>query len=304
MKADTRFGVELALLALLALLWGSSYLFIKVALRDIPPFTLIAIRVTIAAIFLLVVMRWHGLSLPHGGADWRRLFIQSFFNSVGAWTVLAWGQQYISSGLASVLNSTSPLFVFLITFAVTRHEPVNGRKLVGALVGMTGVVLVIGPQVLSGIGLQAAGSVAALTGALLYAGAAIYGRNLNHLPATVTAAGTMICASLCLVPVAIVHDRPWTLVISPPSAAAAVTLAVLCTGVALLIYFRLVRTLGSMGVASQSYLRAGIGVVLGIIVLGESFGAMVAAGLACAIIGVALINMPVRERSGFTSAGR
>ncbi|MCB1473925.1 MAG: DMT family transporter [Rhodobiaceae bacterium] len=304
MKAETRLGPELALLALLALLWGSSYLFIKVALRDIPPITLIAVRVAIAAAFLFAVLRWRGEVLPRESGDWRKLFVQACFNSIGAWTVLAWGQQYVSSGLASVLNSTSPLFVFLITFAVTRHESVSARRLAGALIGMAGVVLVIRPQVLSGMGLQVAGSVAALTGALLYAGAAIYGRKLNHLPATVTAAGTMVCATMVLLPMALILDRPWTLSVSPSSAAAAVILAVVCTGLALQIYFRLVRTLGSMGVASQSYLRAGIGVVLAIVVLGERFSAMVAAGLACAIIGVALINTPERRQDGVSRGER
>ena len=294
--------VDYALLALLALLWGSSYLFLKIAVVEIPPLTLIAARVTVAAVVLGAVLAGQGKRLPRQG--WGLLFLQSILNSSGAWTLLAWGQQRVGAGLAAVLNSTSPLFVFLITFAVTRHESVSARRLAGALIGMAGVVLVIRPQVLSGMGLQVAGSVAALTGALLYAGAAIYGRKLNHLPATVTAAGTMVCATMVLLPMALILDRPWTLSVSPSSAAAAVILAVVCTGLALQIYFRLVRTLGSMGVASQSYLRAGIGVVLAIVVLGERFSAMVAAGLACAIIGVALINTPERRQDGVSRGER
>ena len=107
--------IELPLLALLALLWGSSYLFIKVAVTEIPPVTLIALRVTGAAGFLLVVMRLRGETLPQDWRTCRMLLLQAFFNSIGAWTVLAWGQQFVDAALASVLNSTSPIFVFLFT---------------------------------------------------------------------------------------------------------------------------------------------------------------------------------------------
>ena len=109
---------EYALLALLALLWGSSYLFIKIAVAEIPPISLIALRVVIDGAFLLVVMRWRSEKLPRGSRTWGQLLVQSFLNGIGAWTVLAWGQQYVDSGLASVLNSTSPIFVFLFTYFV------------------------------------------------------------------------------------------------------------------------------------------------------------------------------------------
>ena len=288
---------ELPLLALLALLWGSSYLLIKMAVAEIPPVTLIALRVLGAAIFLLLVMGARCERLPRDARTWRMLLVQAVFNSIGAWTVLAWGQQYVESGLASVLNSTSPVFVFLITALVTRHEALNGRKLVGAVLGVLGVALIVGVDVLRGLGDQVAGQLACLVGAVLYAGAAIYGKRFNHISAIATATGTMIWASLVLVPLALVLDQPWTLTPSPTALAATVILSIVCTGVALLIYFRLVRTLGSMGVASQSYLRAGIGVVLGVLLLGETFTFPVAAGLCAAIAGVALINWPVKGKA-------
>lgn len=286
---------ELSFLALLALLWGSSYLFIKVAVAEIPPVTLIALRVLGAAIFLLFVMGARSEKLPRDPRTWRMLLMQSVFNSIGAWTVLAWGQQYVESGLASVLNSTSPIFVFLITALVTRHEALSGRKLTGAGLGLMGVTLIVGVDVLRGLGDQVAGQVACLIGAALYDGAAIYGKQFGHISATATATGTMIWATVVLVPLALVLDRPWTLAPSLAALAATSILSILCTGVALLIYFRLVRTLGSMGVASQSYLRAGIGVLLGIVFLGETFTLPVVAGLCAAIAGVALINWPARK---------
>ena len=290
--------LELALLFLLALLWGGSYPLIKLAVADIPPVTLIAVRVSIAAIFLFFVLWLRNERLPKAWADWRRLLVQSFLNSIGAWTILAWGQQYVESSLASVLNSTSPLFVFILTLVVTRHETAGALKFIGASIGFTGVVLIIGTEALAGLGQQLARQLAALAGAFLYALAAIYGRHFTHLPPTVTAAGTMIWASVVLIPAALVLERPFDITPSATAMATALVLSVFCTGVALLIYFRLVRTLGSLGVASQAYLRAAVGVLIGIFVLGEKLTPMIFLGLTAALIGVALMNWPVSGRHG------
>lgn len=288
---------ELLLLGLLALLWGASYTLIRVALDGLPPASLMALRVGLAALILLAVARWQGHSLPRDAASWRALFLQSFFNAWGAWLLLAWGQQYVDSGLAGVLNSTSPIFVFFITLAVTRHEATTPLKLAGALLGVAGVALIVGIDAFAGLGRQVAAQAAVLFGALLYGCAAINGKRFGHLPATVTAASVMLCATAVLLPLALVTDRPWTLQPAPRSLLAATALAVFCTALALLLYFRLVRTLGSMGVASQAYLRAGVSVVLGMLLLGESFRPAIGFGLAAVILGVAAINLPRRPRA-------
>ncbi|MCB1518667.1 MAG: DMT family transporter [Hyphomicrobiaceae bacterium] len=290
-------AVEYALLGILALLWGSSYLFIKVAVAEIPPVTLIAMRVDGAALFLLVVLLVRGRSLPTDPGTWGMLGIQSFINSIGAWTILAWGQQFVGAGLASVLNSTSPIFVFLFTALITRHEALNGRKLLGAILGLAGVVLIVGLDSLSGLGQSVAGQLACLIGAMLYAGSAIYGRRFASLGALETALGTMLWAAAVLTPLAFVVESPLTLRPGMAALGATLALSVLCTGTALLIYFRLVHTLGSLGVASQSYLRAGVGVILGVVLLGEVPTLPVLIGLFAAIFGVALINFPTRRQA-------
>jgi len=285
---------ELLLLGLLALLWGSSYLLIRVALDSLPPLTLMAIRVGLAALVLLPVMAWQGHRLPRDPATWRQLFVQSILNATAAWTLLAWGQQFVDSGLAGVLNSTSPIFVFFITLLVTRHEALSLLKLAGALLGVAGVMLIIGVDALAGLGREVTAQVAVLLGAFCYGCAAVNGKRFSHLPPTVTATAIMLCASAVLLPAALVIDRPWSLRPEPAALLAATTLSVLCTAFALLLYFRLVRTLGSMGVASQAYLRAGVSVLLGILLLGESFRPAVGLGLALVILGVAAINLPRR----------
>jgi drug/metabolite transporter (DMT)-like permease len=282
---------EFALLALLALLWGGSYPLIKIAVADIPPITLIAMRVSVAASVLLAVTLFRKAPLPKDWRTWKMLFVQAVLNSIGAWTVLAWGQQYIDSGLAGVLNSTSPLFVFAIGLLFMRHERATAWKLAGALLGLCGVILLFGLDVLPGLGANVLAQTAVLLGAALYAGAAIYGRRFSHLPTSVTAAGTMLWATLTLAPLSLIVDAPWRLSPSMPALLAAGALGVFCTAFALLLYFRLVRTIGSMGVASQSYLRAGVSVMLGIAFLGESLTPTVALGLLLIISGVAAINV-------------
>lgn len=287
---------EYALLGLLAGLWGSSYLFAKIALDGLPPLTLAAYRVTVAAVVLCALLRIRNVGFPRESATWQLLFTQSLLNSTLPWSILAWGQQYVDSGLAGVLNSTSPIFVVLLTLLFLRRESVGAWPLAGALLGFAGVVLTIGVDVLGALGRDLLAQVAVLFSAVLYAAAAIHGRKLgNSVPAHVTAAATTILAAACLVPAALVVERPWTLEPSMRSLAAASALAFFCTAIALLIYFRLLRTLGPMGVTSQSYLRAGFSVFLGMLVLGETISAAVGIGLAAIILGVAAINYRVRS---------
>ncbi len=293
--APKSLAFEFALLGTLACLWGSSYLLIKVALTSFPPITLMAIRVTLAAAFLVTVMRVRGDRLPRDGHTLRMLFVQSLLNSSVAWLALAWGQQYLASGLAGVLNSTSPLFVFLLTglsAGATKSMP----KLAGVLLGFVGVTLVVGLGALQGLGQQALAQAAVLFAAFLYACAAINGKRLAHVSPLATATGTMLWALITLVPLSLAFDQPWTIQPNAKASLAAATLAILGTGVALIIYFRLIKTLGAMGVASQSYLRAGVSVMLGMVILGEQLSGTVLIGLAIIIVGVALINWPARKR--------
>jgi drug/metabolite transporter (DMT)-like permease len=294
--APPRLAGELALLGLLALLWGSSYALIKVAVAEIPPLTLVALRVTLALPFLLLVMRLQGAALPRGRRRWAALLGQSLLNSILPWTLLAWGQRSVDSALASVLNSTSPIFVFFLTLLVTRHEALSLRKLSGACLGLAGVVLIVGVDALDGLGQEVLGQLAAVGGAVLYACAAVAARRFTGLPASATAAGVMLWAVLWLVPLSLAVDRPWTLAPSGRALGAALALGIFCTGLALALYFRLMRTLGSLGVASQAYLRAGVGVLLGTLLLGESIAPAVGLGLVAAVLGVAAINLPQRRR--------
>src|SRR5438552_990128 len=162
---------ELALLVLLATLWGGSYTFIKLGVATIPPITLIAARTAIAGALLVAIMHWRGIKLPRDAATWRRFLFQACLNSVIPWTLIAWGERFLDAGLATILNSTSPIFTFLLTAAITRHEAVTGRKLFGTLAGIVGICLIVGVQALSGLGEELAAQVATVLATVCYAGA-------------------------------------------------------------------------------------------------------------------------------------
>ncbi len=219
--AKTNTTTELALLLVLATLWGASYTFIKIGVETIPPVTFIAARTLIAGAILLAIIAWRGLSLPRDLATWRRFAFQACMNSVVPFTLIAWAEQSVDAGLAIILNSTTPIFTFLMTAGITRHEPVTARKLFGVAAGMTGISLIIGMQAFGGLGHELWAQVAIVVATICYAGAAIFGRNFKGLNPLMPAAGSMISGAVLLVPLSLAVDRPWTLV---PSTASIVAL--------------------------------------------------------------------------------
>ena len=200
-------AVELALLLLLATLWGASYSFIKLGVATIPPITLIAARTLVAGVLLLAIMRWRGLRLPKDAATWRRFLFQACLNSVIPWTLIAWGERSLDAGLATILNSTSPIFTFFLTLAMTRHETLSARKLFGVVVGMAGICLIVGVQALAGLGAQLTAEIATVTATICYAGGAIFSRGFKGLDPMAPAAGSLLCCAAILVPASLVIDR-------------------------------------------------------------------------------------------------
>nr|WP_175799017.1 EamA family transporter [Burkholderia anthina] len=285
---------DLVLLLTLSTLWGASYTFIRIGVATIPPLTLIAARTLIAGTGLLVWMRIRRIPMPRDIAVWRRFLVQALLNSVVPFTLIAWAERSVEAGLATILNSASPVLAFLGTWLITRHERLTARKLFGVVAGLVGIGLVVGVSALDGLGRQWVPQLAIVAATVCYAGAAIYGRSFNGLSPAAPAAGSLVVGAMLLVPASIVVDRPWTLAPSWQSLAALVALAVLSTAVAFVIYFRLVRTLGSVGTTAQAYLRVPIGVAISIALLGESLSASAWLGLGCVVAGVAAMTLPSR----------
>jgi len=286
---------ELLLLLVLATLWGGSYTFIKLGVATIPPITLIAARTSIAGVLLLLIMQGRGLRLPTDAATWRRFVFQAVLNSVIPWTLIAWAERSVDAGLATILNSTSPIFTFFLTLTIAQQEAPGLRKLFGVAVGMAGICLIVGVQAFQGLGEQLVAQIAIVVATICYAGAAVFGRGFRGLDPMAPAAGSLLCGAAILVPVSIVVERPWTLEPSASSILALLGLAVFSTAFAFVIYFRLIQTLGSVGTTAQAYLRVPIGVALGVLLLGESLSATAWIGLACVVIGVAAMTIPARR---------
>lgn len=292
-----RTATNLALLLLLATLWGSAYTLIKIGVETIPPLTLIAARTLVAGTILLAIMRLRGIAMPRDPAVWKRFMIQACLNSVVPFTLIAYAERHVGAGLATILGSNAPIFAFLLALLFVRHERPTLRQSFGVAAGLAGICLVVGVDAFSGLGQDVIAQLALVFSAVTFGAAALFGRNFNGLDAMVPAAGSMICGAIMLTPLSLIVDRPWTLTPSAASIAALVTLAVFSTALAFVIYFRLIQTLGSVGTTAQAYLRVPIGVALGVGFLGETLPPTVWIGLVCVIIGIAAMTIPARKAS-------
>ncbi|MBR0828745.1 EamA family transporter [Bradyrhizobium manausense] len=287
-------AVELALLVLLATLWGGSYTFIKLGVATIPPITLIAARTAIAGLLLLLVMRLRGVTMPTDLATWRRFAFQAVLNSVIPWTLIAWAERHVDAALATILNSAAPILTFMLTAMVTRHEATSPRKLFGVVAGMAGICLIVGVDAFHDFGRGIVAEAAIVAATICYACAAIFGRSFGGLDPMAPAAGSLLSGAAVLIPASLAFEQPWTLSPSLSSVLALLALAVFSTALAFAIYFRLIQTLGSVGTTAQAYLRVPIGVALSVALLGETLSKTAWIGLACVVIGVAAMTIPAR----------
>ena len=287
-------ATELALLLLLATLWGGSYTFIKLGVATIPPITLIALRTAIAGLLLLAVMRMRGIAMPTDLATWRKFAFQAVLNSVIPWTLIAWGERHVDAALATILNSAGPIFTFLLTAIVTRHEATSARKLFGVVAGMAGILLIVGVDAFHDIGSGLLAEAAIVAATICYACAAIFGRSFKGLDPMAPAAGSLLAGAAVLIPASLAFEQPWTVAPSQSSILALLGLAIFSTAAAFAIYFRLIQTLGSVGTTAQAYLRVPIGVAISVAFLGESLSQTAWIGLGCVVIGVAAMTIPAR----------
>jgi len=301
--ADTKtsMATDLLLLLTLATLWGASYTLIKVGVETISPVTFIAVRTLVAGLILAAALRLRGLKLPTDRQTWKLFTVQACLNSAVPFTLIAWAEQTTDAGLATILSSTTPIFAFLLTALITRHESVSAAKLFGVAAGIVGICLIVGMEALAGSGENLWAQLAIVAATICYAAAAIFGKNFKGLDPMMPAAGSLIAGAAILIPVSLVVDRPWTLTPSTDSMLALLALAVFSTALAFVIYFRLVQTLGSVGTTAQAYLRVPIGVGIGVVFLGETLASTAWLGLACVVAGVIAMTLPARRRGAQAS---
>ena len=283
-------SLEIALLVLLAVLWGIPFALTKLTLQTIPPFTAVTARVALAAATLWVIVLASGSRIPTDATFIRRLSIQALVGCLIPYMLVTLGQQSVASGLAAVLNSTSPLFVCVITLAWTRHESMSFLRILGVTVGLGGAVTMAGAGALNGLAREVLGQSLILAATVSLAVGAIHARRFDHVAPEVTAAGMLTSSAVMLVPLCLLIEGPLRSTPSAGSLTALLVQAVVSTAFGFALYFRLTRTIGSMGTATVGYLKPGVGVFLGCAVMGEPFTWTLGLGLIAVVLGVAAIT--------------
>lgn len=276
----------------LSVLWGGSFFFIGVAVTALPPFTIVAARVGLAMLVLLVVLRAMKIDLPRGGSLWMAFIGLGLLNNVIPFTLFVWAQAQVPSGLASILNATTPISTVLVAHAFTTDEKLTPNRLLGVLLGFAGVAAMLGPDLLSGLGDNLLAQGACLLATLSYACAAVYGRRFRRLGIApmVTAAGQFVVSTALMLPLALLVEQPWRLPFPGwPALAAVVGLAVVSTAFAYVIYFRIMGTAGS-NVNLVTLLVPVSAILLGVLVLGESLLPRHLIGFGIIALGLAAID--------------
>ena len=279
-----------AILFVLGLIWGASFLFIKVAVVTIPPFTVAFGRTALAALILYVVLRYRGLKLGSWGHLWGAFLVLGLFNGAVPYTLITWAEIHIDSGLAAILNALMPLFTVLLAHFFTQDEKLNWMKVSGIFLGFLGILALIGPAVLKGLGTHVIGQLAVVGAALCYAMAAIYGRRLKEIPPLVSATGQLIGAALLTLPLSFIIDKPWQLSVTLLSLGALVCLSLLGTALAYILYYYLLARIGATNVSLVTYLLPITGVFWGALLLGERLHWSAFLALALILAGIAGVN--------------
>jgi drug/metabolite transporter (DMT)-like permease len=283
---------DYALLLALACCWSSTYPLTKIGLGSIPPITFISARSLIAALFLIAILFARGLRIPGDARAWKLFAQQQTINSTIPFLMITWAQQYVAAAPTVVLASTTPIFAFLITWGITRHEPATLLKLAGAVLGLAGTAVIIGLDALGGLGGNIYAEMAILLATVSFACATIFGLRLTEYDPMVVAAGSLLFGGLLLLPVALIVDQPWTLRPTTEALVATVTMGIFSSALGLMLFYMCLSRLGTLTTNAQGYLRIPIGVGLSVVLLGETVPPNLALGLVLVMAGVAAMTIP------------
>ena len=286
-------------LVALSVVWGGTFFFQEIAVRELPTFSIVACRVAIAALLLWAVMICAGTPLPRDPTIWAALFVLALVNNVIPFSLIVWGQREISSGLAAILNATVPLFTVLIAHFFTTDEKLTGPKIIGVIVGIVGVIVIIGEDALEGIGIAVLAQLAVLGAALAYTLGGLYGRRVQAMGLTPLSisTGQLLASTVVLVPVALLVDEPWTLPVpGMETIAAVVALASVSTAFAYILFFRILATAGATNLMLVTFLIPVSALALGNLILGEALETQHIVGLLCVGAGLAAIDGRIFHR--------
>ncbi len=286
-------GRDWSMLIALSILWGGSFFFNSVAVKELPVFTVVTVRVALAAAILYAIMRIMGLPMPKGWPLWGAFFGLGLINNAVPFCLIAWGQTHIASGVASILNATTPLFAVIVAHFFTGDEKMSWSRFFGVLIGLAGVAAMIGSEALGTPRVNIAAQLALLMAALCYAASGVFARQFWRMGVSplATAASQMAASSIILTPIMLIVDRPLALAVpSTATLASLIGLASLSTALAYLLYFRILASAGATNVLLVTFLVPVSAILLGVVLLGEEIQSKHLAGMAMIALGLAAID--------------
>ncbi|MBK6706461.1 MAG: DMT family transporter [Sphingomonadales bacterium] len=286
-------GTGWLLIGALSILWGGAFFLIEVGLRSYPPITLVFMRLALAVPPMWLAMRLIGERLPRKPRIWGLLAVVGALNCALPFILFFWGQQYLDSGYASILNATTPLWGVITAHFLTSDEKATPARIVGVLIGMAGIIVMVGPEAMKGLSNNLLAQIACIISTIFYSFAAIYGRRLSQTELTpmAVATGQTMMAALMMVPIVAIMDQPWTMAAPRlDSTLAGVTLAIFSTALAYTLYFRLIDRSGASNAQLVAFLMPILAVILGIAFLRESLSGGQIAGAALIAIGLVILG--------------
>lgn len=293
---------DYATLLTLAIIWGSSFLFVELGLRSLTPIALTASRIILGAVILVVAARVMGHRFPREPRRWGHFFLLGLFGNVLPFSLISTGQVEIDSGLAAILISTVPLLTLPLAHAFT-DDKFNLRKLVGVLLGFAGMILLIGPDTLGGLGGKFWGQLMIVGAALCFSISLVIARRIRDVPALVATGASMSCSTVMIVILAFVLESPLALRPTAISIFGITMLGIFASGLAMLLYFRLAATVGPNFVAANNYIAPAVGVTWGVVLLGEPFTWRGIAAFAIILSGIAVATLRLPARRPAAVAG-
>ena len=281
------------ILLTLAVIWGGAFMFIGVAVKHVSPLTYVWLRLTIAAAAMWLFLKFRGERLGLPRQVWGSILLLALLNNALPFTLFGWSQTHIASGLASILNATTPIWGVVVAHVLTHDERMTPRKVVGVLLGFGGVATMIGPTLLANLGTGALAQLACITASLSYGLAAVWARRFKRLglsPMSVTT-GQLTAGAAMMLPLALFVDQPWTHPFPPITAwGAIVALALMCTAFGYVLYFKLIDSSGATNALLVTLLVPPVAILLGAVFLNETLAAQDFIGLGLIALGLAAID--------------
>ncbi len=296
MQKQTMGLSEWILLVVLSVLWGGSFFFIKIVLKDLQPLTVVLSRVSLAAIALTTFVFLKGKRMPISPSLWGEFLVMGILNNLLPFSLIVWGETHIDSGLAAILNATTPVFTVVLAHFLTQDERLTPNRIVGILLGLCGVVVLVGLEALHRIGMNSLGQVAILGAACSYGCAGIYGRRFKRFSPEVAAAGMLTGTAIMMLPLVLILEHPWTLSPSAATWEAVLGLSLLSTAIAYLIYFHLLAVAGATNLLLVTFLIPVSALGLGVFILGEQLQWTEFFGMVLIFAGLAAIDGRLVDR--------